>query len=74
MIVFSSIRTMKNFYALNLSIPNKKLLIISGNEIKKFNKTKIEKIIKTLNINFFLVERKFFSKNNKVITSKKTIL
>ena len=51
---------MINFYKINLKIPNKKLLIISGNEVKKYEKTIIEKIIKDLSIDFFMVEKNFF--------------
>ena len=74
LIVFSSIRTMINFYKINLKIPNKKLLIISGNEVKKYEKTIIEKIIKDLSIDFFMVEKNFFFSNNQVFKIKKTII
>jgi 4-hydroxy 2-oxovalerate aldolase len=74
LIVFSSIRTMINFFKINLEIPNKKLLIISGNEIKKYEKATIEKIIKDLSIDFFIVEKNFFLNNNQVFKVKKTII
>ena len=65
---------MINFYKINLKIPNKKLLIISGNEVKKYEKTIIEKIIKDLSIDFFMVEKNFFFSNNQVFKIKKTII
>ena len=51
---------------------NKKLLIISGNEIKKYEKATIEKIIKDLSIDFFIVEKNFFLNNNQVFKVKNT--
>jgi len=71
-LILSGSRALKNLSSLNIKIKNPKIMLLSGNELKKIRVNNEKNIFQKLNINYFIAE-KIFLNNNEIKILKKII-
>ena len=71
-LILSGSRALKNFSSLNIKIKNPKIMLLSGNELKKIRVNNEKNIFQKLNINYFIAE-KIFLNNNEIKILKKIV-